>query len=282
VNFELFRIKVLGTEQTSLLWPAMTKAGLILEMISGRPSLELRKDHTWHIGNPVRLDDSGMYFRIGRITKTILERFDSVTGDFLEEPFEEAPYTHAFVDLDLEVAGIAAKSRLAPTAVGIANKLQEILQRSEPARLRRLDIEVEPIVDPDDFIQQLRDAYAITRFSVTFGRPNPFDVNQDFQGPLERFLNEASGETGRATISGKNLKSGPLEEIARSAAATGQDATASLRTSKGSKPVKKRLRRQPAAVAVEDLNGEVDKDQFVAEMRKAYSAIRTGQGERGK
>lgn len=62
---------------------------------------------------------------------------------------------------------------------------------------------------------------------MTFSRPNAFDAN-DFVKPFQGLLAAAHGEKGKAELMGGALKSESLEELARSAAATGNDAGATM------------------------------------------------------
>ncbi len=282
IQLHLFRIKIEIPKQALLFVGKLTPAELLRAMVSERPSAELRRGYEWHIGNLAELKPDGLYFALGRTTQTIVERYDEKKGNFVEEPFESSPYTHVVLDTQLGVAAIAVKSRLAPSVPGIARKLRDLLASSRTATENRLNVAIQAIADPHDFIRQLRSAYSIERFAMTFGLPNPWDVNADFQAPLQSFLREAEGQKGRAAVAGKNLSASVLEELARSAAATGEDAEASLRTAKGRKPIRRGLRRNPATVQVADLDEPGQKQEALANIRIAYEGVRTPESEKEK
>jgi hypothetical protein len=125
-----------------------------------------------------------LYFRVGKTTRATNEIYQS--GNFLDEEYETSPYTHAVVDLELEVCAIAQKTRLSPTTKGIANQLGKLLNGSDIVRTQGVKVEVDDIPDPEGFISQLQKAYSISTFWITFSRPNPFDVNDHFIKPMER------------------------------------------------------------------------------------------------
>lgn len=274
IQLHLFRIKVEIPKQALLFVKDRAPSQLLREMLSEKPSAELRKGYHWHIGNLTDLKPHGLYFALGRTTQTIVERFDEEAGNFVEEPFESSPYTHVVVDTHLGVTAIAVKSKLAPTVPGIARKLQDLLAASPTATENQLTVAIQPVADPHDLIRQLRSAYSIEKFTITFSLPNPWDVNKDFQAPLQRFLREAEGRRGRAAVAGRYLSAAVLEELARSAAATGEDAEASLRTAKGCKPIRRSLRRNPATLQVADLEGPRQKQEALASVRQAYESVR--------
>lgn len=275
LEFNLFRVKVVRPSQQDIFGNGMTNADAIAAVIHSRPSAELRRGHYWHVGNVEQIDPSGYYFAIGRTTRSTIPLFDEKAGNFVELEFESAPYTHTFVDIALGVCGIAKKSQLSPTTEGIARQLGRLFNQTEAAIGASLKFEIGPISDPEGFIEQLRHAYAVTSFGITFSRPNPFDVNTDFQLPMERTLQAANGTEGSATLKGSNLDPGPLEELARSAAATGNDAFARLYPNEGGRSVRRRLRTNAATVTHEDLEHDTDARRSVLErIRNAYVGIR--------
>jgi len=273
-QFQMFRIKVVRGPQASLFESPTRTSDILRNAIESKPSAELRKGHTWHIGNVKTLDSRGVYFAIGRTTTLTVERYDPKRRDFLEEEFDTAPYTHVFLDLETQVAAIAAKARLARSAAGVARQLQRLLNQSPGARDHEITFDVVELKDPEDFIAHLRSAYVIEQFTFTFSRPNPFDVNQDFVKPLERFLSEARGEQGKAAVTGSHLDSGVLEEVARSAAASGDDAEARLRTSESEGVVKKRLSGNPVILCEDDPDTLEKKKNLLAKLRKVYARLR--------
>ena len=54
---------------------------IILRAILGKPVHELRKGQTWHIGNIHQLSETEVFFAFGRITKSIVERYDEEHGE---------------------------------------------------------------------------------------------------------------------------------------------------------------------------------------------------------
>ena len=138
VQFQLFRIQVFLEPQMRL--PVRSATGgernrpaIIEQAIRSKPSIRSSSGMVWHLGNVDQIEDRVLYFAVGRTTRTTMEYFDEGRGDFAEVEFATAPYTHAIIDLDLEVCAIAAKSRLARTINGIARRLDDLLNASEVA-----------------------------------------------------------------------------------------------------------------------------------------------------
>ncbi|MEW6448742.1 MAG: hypothetical protein AB1426_11790 [Bacillota bacterium] len=258
-----------------------SRSDILKEVIFSLPSAELRKGITWRIGNVSSLDEGGLYFRIGKISKSTIETYKE--GNFLDQEFETAPYTHAVLDTRLEVCAIARKTKLSGTAAGIAHRFIELLTRSERARFFDVEFEIDEINDPEDFITYLRSAILISRFWVTFSRPNPFDPEEDFIKPLASFLEKSNGEAGKVEIRGKEgLNPGTLEDVARSTAATGNDAGAWLLEEEGGRRVKKRLSGNPATLSEEDLADDQQRRRFLQRVRELYYKIRGNDGTQGE
>ena len=160
-DFELFRVKVYPSQQIPLFGSAMEPSEVLRQTILSLPSVELRKGMIWHIGNVAQLDNTGLYFRVGRTSKLTVEIYKD--GNFLDQPFETAPYTHVILDTSLEVSAIARKTKLSQKTVGIANQFVKLLRESEKGRQLQADFEIGELNDPEDFLTHLRNATAITK-----------------------------------------------------------------------------------------------------------------------
>ena len=138
------------------------------------------------------------------------------------------------------------------------------------------EFEVAPIFDPTDLIAYLGRARAVSRFWVTFKRPNPFDADRDFQRPLQNVLVQSGGTKGKAQLEGENLIVESLEKMARAAAATGDDAGATMILPRERARVQKRLRENPVMLSQEDLANADQHQTLLARMREEYRRIRGG------
>jgi len=271
LNFHLFKVKVYPSKQISLFDKEKSPSEILRETILSFPSAELRKGKVWHIGNVTSIDNFGMYFRVGRMVKSKIEIYQN--GNFLDEQFESAPYTHGLLDVDLELFAIAKKTRLSPKPKGIANQLVRLLNQSEKGRQLEARFEISEINDPEDFITHIRKAYLISKFWITFSRPNPFD-SDDFIKPMEKLLTSVNGERGKAELQGENLNVERIENMARSAATTGEDAGALLQIEPQVRKVRKKLRGNPVVLLKEDLLNEKDMDHLIQQMREVYNKLR--------
>jgi hypothetical protein len=270
--FHLFRIRVFAPEQSSL-FGAFNPQVELLRTLERRPAARIRGAYTWHVGNVTPLDDFGVYFALGRTSRKTLEQYDEATGNFVEKQFEAAPYTHVICDVALEVCGIAPKTQLAPSPAAIAQRLETLLNSTVPAKGGHR-FEASSISDPDEFILQLQTATKITQFSLTFSRPNPFDVDKDFHAPMEELLRTADGSRGRTSLTGDNLNPTVLEHLTRSVAATGDDASARLVPAEGGHIVRRRLRGNAATVSEDEPTTNSSRQNLLDAIRRLYARIR--------
>jgi hypothetical protein len=232
IEYSLFRAKFIKPRQASFLHKELTPGDLFLQALEERPSAELRKGFLWHIGNIQYFSETTGYFAIGRTTNSTIEKFDEISGNFVEEELEQSPYTHCVFDARIGFIGIAKKLILSQTAKGVAARIEELLSTAKAIIENGVTVEVVPIPDPEDFLRALASAYRVFRFSATFRGPNPFDADEHFQKPLAVYLSAAGGEKGKAQIQGDDLNRDVLQEVTRSTAATGNEASARIMRAK--------------------------------------------------
>lgn len=271
-EFQMFRIRVRPTNQLHLYQEDLTPQEIVKQTILSLPQVELRKGVTWRIGNVQLINGTGLYFRIGRTSKSTLEMFKD--SNFVEQEFDTAPYTHVILDINLEVCAIAKKPKLSKTTIGIANQFAKLLKDSKKAQELQASFNIGDIKDPDDFISYLRSSQAITKYWMTFSNPNPWDANTDIVKPLQGWVQNSHAEKGKAEIEGENLDSVLLEELSRSIAATGDEAGAWLIPEFGNKRVCKRLRGNPAILSSDEFTEENHFIRLLNDLRRKYAIIR--------
>lgn len=238
VEYSLFRVKFVRPRQSSLLEYPVTPLQVFIASLNERPESEVKPGYRWHIGNVQMFSPSSGYFAIGRTTKSTYDKFDEDTGNFVEDELETSPYTHCVFDASIGFVGIAKKTSLAPTTNGVARRIEELLSYTKEVRDNSISVEIAAIPDPDGFLRELRTAFAVTQFTATFHGPNPFDADELFQKPLAIYLSEAEGKKGKTQIQGTDLNREVLQSVTRSTAATGNEASAKILKSKGSRPVR--------------------------------------------
>jgi len=272
----LFRIKVIKTDQRDLFEHNEGRGDFLSELIFSKPSEELREGYIWHIGNVKEINAEGILFAAGRTTKKSKELYDEELKDFLEVEDEESPFTYVYYERKFSVLGIEPKSKLSPTVKGIARNLEKLLNSQTVTKNNGVEIEISEIWDPEGFLRQVRQAYAVVGFTVNFGKPNPFDVEKDFHKPMEKYLEETGGSKGKATVQGEDLDREKIEEVTRSVASTGNDASARLRQRQGQRPVTKHLQGDPVSVPLE---GDEKRDalNLLGRIREAYHRVRRQQ-----
>lgn len=272
IEFQLFRIKVFPPVQEDFFRKKMSRSEILKQALLSLPSKELRKGAIWRVGNVKELDDNAAYFRIGRTLSSKVEVYQD--GEFIEKEFESAPYTHVLIDLNTELCAIAKKTKLAPKTISVARQFIRLIGKTKVAEDSGAVFQVNEVSDPEDFISYLKKAHSITKFWITFTRPNAFDVNQDFVKPMQRYLEETCADKGKAEISGNGLDVNNLEELARSAAATGDDAIAEMKGSEKGKKVRKYLRGKSVTVPVDSFDDIDQKKSVMQRIRDIYKKLR--------
>ena len=271
-EFQLFRIKVFPPAQIDAFGQEISKTNILIQAMKSLPSAELRKGMIWHVGNVIRIDGDCLYFRVGRTTKSTIEVYQD--GSFADQEFETAPYTHAVIDANLEVCAIAKKTRLSPKTTGVAQQFMHLLNSAVEVQHLRASFEVDEILDPEDFIAHLQKAYAIFSFWLTFSKPNPFDVDDDFVKPAQKLLKESNGNKGKLELKGDTLRHETLEKLARSAGSTGDDAGAWLKSNRRGRKVKKHLKGNPVMIQHEDVGSEEERRSLLSIVRERYQRLR--------
>lgn len=272
LELQFFRLKVYPAKQRKIFEKLKTPSEILRNIVLSKPMVEIKKGTNWRIGNVTEIDEQGIYFRFGRISKSKLGMLKG--GDFVDQQIETAPNTHVLLDVQLELCVIAKEPTLSQKTVGVAHRFAKVLLGSRLNQDIQAVFEISEMNDPDDFITHLRQAKTVSKFWIRFSRPNLFDVNKDFVKPWQGVLNESNGEKGKAEIEGESLKVESLEELTRSAAATGDDAGASFQTEGTAKKIKKRLKGNPLTLFFEDLTGAEQMKKLLKQVREKYFAVR--------
>lgn len=258
IEYSLFRAKFIKPAQISFLHDNLLTNEIFLEAIKARPTAELRKGYTWHIGNVRYFSSQTGCFAIGRTTNATIEKFDEESGNFIEEELETSPYTHCVFDAKIGLLGIAKKTSLASTPKGIATKLEQLFAKTHHVFKNDISVEIRPIPDPDGFLRAIISAYRVSTFTATFRGPNPFDADEYFQKPLAVYLSAANGVSGKAQIKGEDLNREVLAEVTRSTAATANKASARIMKAKGQKSITVNLKGDP-------IKKRYDEEEYSAE-----------------
>lgn len=271
-EFHLFRAKFVRPAQTSFLHDSLTPADLFVAALMQRPSAQFRRDYTWHIGNVHFFDANSGYFAVGRNTPTSIPTLDPTTGDFVELPGDMSPYTFVVFDVRIGLVAVQRNGDLAQTTEEIADKIERLFQITDAVQANDVDVQIDAIPNPQDFISQLKAAYAIKRFTASFKGPNPFDADEYFQKPLSIYLNSAGGAHGVATIEGTSLDADVVSSVARSTAATGNSATARVQSAPGERSMRITMSGDPVKLPYEDASP--NPQGVLADAQAAYSKVR--------
>jgi hypothetical protein len=273
IEYSLFRARIIKPRQGSLLADKdLTSGEIFLRALNEKPFGELRQGYTWHIGNIKLFSKNTGYFAVGRTTISTIEKFDDLTGNFVEEEQEESPYTHCVFDAHIGFIGIARKPSLAPTTKGIANRIADLLSSAIVITENDISVEIAPIPNPEGFISALESAYRVTRYTATFHGPNPFDADEYFQKPLSVYLSATNGEKGKAEVKGTDLNRETLQAVTRSTAATGNEASARITKTRSHKQTTINLKGDAAKLSFDDASH--DPETALKDLTSLYHQVR--------
>ncbi len=275
ITFYLYRLKI--ERQPESLFSDLEKKTppqIVREAILEKPSKELRKDQDWHIGNIEEIGENGLFFAIGRVTKSIVEKYDEIDGNFRDEPDEQAPYTYVVIDLKYQVCGIAHKAKISQKVSGIANKLKSLLDITQVAADTNVEFNISSIKDPEEFIKQIREAFSIKNFEIEFRPPNPSDDEEDLQKPLEKALESTNGKKAKVSIEGDGLKSETIEKYVAIAVSSGTNASAKLQLEEGARPVIKRIANNPITYTTDENTIKNEKNSLLESIFNLYKKVK--------
>jgi hypothetical protein len=254
---------------------------LLRAAISSRPEGRSNRGYVWSIANLEEVDPHALYFRLGRESRSSFSIRDD-HGDFTDIEFDAAPYTHVLLDVPLEVCAIAHRASVGFEPETAAHQLENMLNRSYIAQEYRVHFTVSTIAEPERFLQTIQTSWAITRFTVYFTTPNPFDVNEEFLRPMEEMTQAVGGVRGSVSITGENLELEPLTEITRSAAATGDEVKVLARPVKGARSKSFSLQKSSTAqLSQATIESSDQRLNLITRIRAKYQEIR-GRGDEGK
>jgi len=231
-----------------------------------------------------------MVFFIGKEQPT---RFGTVgaDGDFHEAEALVAPNTLVVVDLNFQLLAIAHRIELSQSVYAVASRIRTLLASTTVVVETGCTVSVEAINDPTDFIQVLESAAAVVKFKVAYGLPNVWDVDRDFQRPIQDTARVLGAYEGEATFKGDDLRRGPLVRLARASSAIGKRAVAWVQKIAGERVVAVRQENNPVILEQQVIEDEAESpaediavleqsqplrigDLIVRRMREEYVRIR--------
>lgn len=280
-NFYLFRLKVVYPAQRGLFDTHSDEESpkILKEAISSNPTTETKQGKTWVIGSVEEIGDQAITFKLGRKVLKLTPKFNEENKTFQDYPEEEYPNTQIFLHLGLQVCAIAQNSKLGVKPYNIADRMTQVLGYADIAVRSQLRFNAQPLYDPEDFIEALRNAYAIQRFVMEFSRPNPVDEEDLIQRPLQQYLQRADGQKGKVEFSGNAMQVEPLAKLAHAAAASGDNTKALIRENAGDKLKPKSLQNNPLVISEATPNEPSERLSFIQKIVQSYQRIRNDDGK---
>ena len=271
VEFHLYRVKLIKPAQFQLFQHDVNTSEIFERAINEKPSMELKENNVWHIANIEAIDDTGGRFAVGRTTKTTVEKFDTVTGDFIKQIDDSGPYTLVYFFSDIGLIGITKKTKVAPDVKSIASRIKGLFAKTDIVKSFGIEVRVDPIPDPESFLEKIKNCYAVTKFKATFTGPNPVDADELFQKPISVYCKALGGENGSIQVFGSALDKDTVEAVTKSTAATANTASARIKTEKHKKSIPIYLTGEAIRVPVDE---DANSAEAFREIRKIYDGVR--------
>lgn len=270
----VMRIRCEPLDQASLFAERRPPSLVITDAILSTPTANVGRGSEWHIGRPERLQSDGIGFQMGRVQAVTAPQYDTEQHWFFEEETQRAPYTIGVYDQRHQACGIIKKTGVSQSPGEVAGKLEKLLNATPHPEQAGYQIVVDPITDPEQFVEQIRNAHEVTSFTFFAGFENPFDVENLIQRPAEKFNKIAGGERTKVEVQGDNLNKEVLEELSRGVASTGEYAAANIRPGEGQRAKRIYLRGSPLTEPVHPTPGKPLFEDLLNATREAYDRIR--------
>ena len=138
------------------------------------PSISVtRYTRNWRLSRPQVIDDQASTFLWGKLgyqgSLPGNIEYDEIREDFVEVPGQQVGGQFSYFVVDLDGRYLLFEERSEIKLQSFRGALQKILQRSE--EFPRFD--VDPVIDPTDFITWLEQQDLVTKFRATVRQPNP-------------------------------------------------------------------------------------------------------------
>ncbi len=229
-KFFLFRVKFIRDHQKDIFDDGASPEKIFNEAIREKPLVKLRRGAEWKLANISDIGINGGAFAVGRISEASTERFDFSKDDFIEARDYQGPFSTVLFSRKTGVVAIEEKSKVNSKTIATAKRLHDLMQSTNAVRRRNVRCIIDPIIDPDGFIEKIRKSTHVLKFRATFTGPNPSDADAIFQKPLEIYAEKIKADKGVIEVSGANLDKEVVIDITRSNAATGNLVNARIET----------------------------------------------------
>lgn len=275
----LLRCKAEPLPQIDAFRPTGVSSTVVADSFLARPTTKVPRGAVWHIGNTTEMRNNGIFFALGREAVVKSQQFNEGRREFEEVEQAQAPFTVGVYDRETQAAGVLVRPGVSLSPREIATKVQYLLESVGLARQHNMQIVVDPIADPQGFIEILLSATRVTKFEFDFSVPNPPDDEKFVQRPLKEYGKRIGATEGKAVLKGPSLDADELVDLTRAVAAEGDQATASVERTPGGGIEKVGLNLNPIKEPVEPQAHEGTADAILRALRRAYKRVRGTDGQ---
>lgn len=251
--FYLFRLKLFRSGAAT--HPDI-QLGWIGNLIRQLPTTGIDLGGSWHITNVSEIGSHGLLLSVDTPSSPAYAVYDSEFGILSLAPPKPAKQS---------------------SALDMAHNLQTLLnahtRTHEDGR-----IEIDAVIDPEDFIDHIMDGFAVTEFTVQCGEPSVLEDGHGPFMPMQKMLKSAGGTRVRTSIHGEDLDREMLERLARAAARDGHEVHIRLKESLGRRPVSRRMQGHTIDFLVKQEDIPRRADAVLAMARQIFLHIQEGSG----
>lgn len=273
----VFRIRCEQFEQAEMFVVDREKDAVVIDAFSAHPEAAIGGGSEWHIAGAERFSGNSVAFQIGRVQNVTNPQYDDRLQKFYEAEGERAPYAYGVFDGETQACVIEKKAGISAKASELAPKLEKLLNQPNIALDAGYRIVVDELRDPEGFIEQIRRAERVTRFSFVAQFENPHDVFKLIHQPAEKYNEVIGGDKTTVESRGENLDKEVVEEMSRSAASVGDSASATIKDvdSKIGRTIYLRGTPLLEKISVPENISNL-KDAMLSALRAVYYRLRSG------
>jgi hypothetical protein len=279
MQYYLYRIQIIDNESNQSLFATEFRddgkinRSRLFNRIFIDPSQDIVKSN-WKIASIEFIEtENAVKFDFGKSrirNKPILK-----DNKFIVEYEEINPFATIFFDITNEVLAIGHRPEVSPSVDAVARALKKYLNQDQLIKQLEVEIEIDRLTDPNDFIYKLKNSYQVTRFWFNIKLPNAMDSEELIYKPLEETLDPIGAKVAKMEYLGDDLDKDATEDLSRSLASRGLHAGATIKEEEQSKFIKIKLESDPVIIDCDE-DGSKNPQNIIKSIRSTYLRIRNG------
>lgn len=272
MKFDLYRLRMVQIEGDNIFAHDRNIDQILSDCLESALKYSNDKAVKWKVGDLEKIDDTGYYLRIGKLTNLVINNYQN--SSFTEKQQISSPYTDIYIDVKTEVVAIAKNLKLSSKTSTVANRFKDLLAKNDVIEAKGISFQIDPIRETNAFIEFLNSSDSILKFTFDVSRPNHFDAETNLIKPVEEAVQDMSADKAKISISGSDLDQKLLTEMTKKVAASGNSVSARAKKYKESKPETRRLADDNVEIEFNDHSSLKDDKKILLDiMRNKYDEL---------